>query len=141
MDLSGIGEEVAKDEEGVIVPIFRKNSEPYLSSDGKPASVTVLGSESAKYRTARDSITRRALQAGARRGKLEPEDLLKNRVSLCAAVVIDWFGWEAGGKPAPCIEANVRELLKAEHILEQVEAGIANHSDFFEKPSTNSATT
>jgi hypothetical protein len=64
--------------------------------------------------------------------KLEPEDLRRNRIELAAAAVVDWHGWETNGLTFLCTPENVRLLFRqAEHILEQVEAAINSHSDFF----------
>lgn len=136
MDLTQLDAEIAKDETGVLVPLFQKNGDPYTAADGAPSTVTVVGSESARYRAAKSDIMRRALNQ--RRTKLEPADIARNRVDLAVAAVIEWAGWEAGGKPAACTPDNVRSLMRAEHILEQVEAGISGHADFFSRPSTNS---
>lgn len=134
MDINKIQVEVAKDENGVVVPINQKNGEPYVGADGKPATVTVVGSESKRYRAARDAISRKMLRG--RRSRLEPEDLMRNRVDMAAAGVIDWSGWESNGKPAPCTPENVKALLlAADHILEQVESGISEHADFFANSS------
>jgi len=134
MDISKIQAEVAKDETGVVVPINQKSGDPYLAANGTPATVTVVGSESKKYRAARDSISRKMLRG--RRTRLEPADLTNNRVEMAAAAVTDWHGWEAGGKPAPCTPENVKALLMAaDHILEQVESGISEHADFFANSS------
>jgi hypothetical protein len=135
MDVTKLAEEVAKDEEGAVVPIFKKDGTPYLAADGTTqVTITVRGSESRAYAAAQASIQRRML--AMRRAKLEPEDLLRNRIDLAASAVIDWSGWESNGAPYPATPENARVVLAAIHILEQVEAGITGHADFFAKRST-----
>lgn len=135
MDVSKLDAIIAEDEEGTAIPINQKNGDPYLGADGKPSTITVLGSESKKYRQAKDAIQRRNLRSRATRP--EPSDLLKNRIELASAVVVSWSGWEDKGQPYPCTPENVKNLFRADHILEQVESGIFAHADFFVKSSAS----
>jgi hypothetical protein len=135
LDVSKLDAVIAQDEEGSVIPINQKNGDPYLGADGSPSTITVLGSESKRYRQTKDSIQRRSMRS--RSVKMEPADLLKNRIDLAAASVIDWSGWEDGTKPYPCTPENAKVLFRADHILEQVEMGIFAHADFFVKPSAS----
>lgn len=137
MDITQLNAEVAKDETGVTIEISKKDGTPYLAADGTPCTITVLGSESKRYRDARDLTQRRALHK--RRVKLEPADIMRNRIELAAAAITDWHGWEIGGKEAACTPEHIQTLLKVYHILEQVEEGIESHADFFAAQSTNSS--
>lgn len=138
MDVSQLAAEVAKDETGAVIPIMKKDGTPYVGIDGKQSTITVMGNESKAYRAARDTITRRALQQ--RRVKLEPADVIRNRIDLATAAVTDWSGWDAGGKNIEPNAENVRKVLGVYHILEQVEDGIDRHADFFAQQSINSST-
>ena len=135
MDLTNLDAEIAKDETGAVIPINQKNGDAYRAADGTPATVTVVGSESKRYKDARNLITKRAINL--RRQKMDPADLERNRIDLAVAAIIDWSGWEIGGKVAECTPQNIRQLLRADHILEQVEAGIVGHADFFSTPSSS----
>lgn len=129
-DITAMQDEIAQDEVGSPVPIYKKNGEPYLAADGTTQStITVLGSDAKQVRLAKETIQRKLLRQ--RRTKLEPSDILENRISVAAAAVTAWDGWESEGKPFACTPEHVKLVLKAEHILEQVEAGIAGHADFF----------
>lgn len=134
-ELAQVEAQVQKDEEVVDVPIFQKNGDPYLGSDGKQSTVGVLGSESRRYVAQRDKLTQRLIRR--QQTKTTPKDLRDQRIEQAASVVIRWSGWEADGKPWSCDPENVRALLKHDHILEQVETGIHQHSDFFGAPSRN----
>lgn len=135
MDVSQLDAVIAQDEEGSVIPINQKNGEPYMGADGSPSTITVVGSESKRYRQAKDAIQRRNLRSRA--SKVEPADLLRNRIELAAAAVIAWNGWEEEGKPYPCTPENVKRLFRADHIFEQVEMGIFAHADFFGKSSAS----
>jgi len=133
MDISKIDTERAQDEEGVEVKITAKNGEPDLASDGTQTTITVVGVESDRYRKAVDRQTRKLLRN--RRNQPEPADIRADRIELAAAAVIAWHGFEDNGKEVPCTLENVRAVLRAQYILEQVETGIQGHADFFVQSS------
>lgn len=122
----------AKEDEGVEVPIYDKRGDAYLGPDGEPASITVVGSESKKYREAKHAQYRR-MSKRVRGGRSEPspEELERDAVELAAAAVVAFKGWEADGKPLTFTPENVKTLLGFDHILEQVQAGIHRHASFF----------
>lgn len=134
-DFAKVQEQIKQDEEVVDVPIFQKNGQPYLGADGSQSTIGVLGAESRKAQVARDSLTQRMIRSRA--GKMTPKDLRQNRIDQAAAVVVRWSGWEHEGKPWPCEPENVKAVLSADHILEQVEEGIARHADFFGNSSSS----
>ncbi len=135
MDINTLKFKVAQDDTPVTIPIYQKDGDPYLAADGTPATIDVVGSESKRYKAARTQITKTMLRS--RRARVEPEDLQRNRITMAAAAVTGWHGWENGSDALPCSEENIKSLLEVEHILDQVEAGIAAHADFF-KQSSNS---
>jgi len=133
MDINVLKFKVEQDDTPVTIPIYQKDGDPYLAADGTPATIDVVGSEAKRYEAARTQITKNMLRS--RRTRVEPEDLQRNRITMAAAAVTGWHGWENGSEPLPCNEENVRMLLGIEHILDQVEAGIAAHADFFKQSS------
>lgn len=137
--LNEVQQATEQDEESATVIIYQKNGEPYRGADGAPAQMSVLGSESKAYRTARDRLTQRTIANRSQR--TTPQMLRANRIELAAAVVTGWSGWEdEAGEPLPPTRENIREVLgAADHVLEQVEAGIAGHADFFENSSRSSS--
>ncbi|HAM54695.1 MAG TPA: hypothetical protein DCQ64_04520 [Candidatus Rokubacteria bacterium] len=128
-DMNDVAAAIAEDEHPVVIKILRKDEEPYVGQDGQPSTISVLGDESKAVRLARDAATRRFLRRGNK--KPSPEELLESRIAQAAAGVVAWSGWESNGAPWECTAANVKTLLTADHILEQVEAGIRSHADFF----------
>ena len=128
MDIGRIDEVIAQDEELAVIPIYQKDGDPYLSASGEPCTISVYGPESKAAKKAKRSewraLTKRAGQT------VELDEYEKTRIDKAVAVVAAWSGWESAGEPAECSPANVRALLQAEHILAQVEAGIARHAAF-----------
>lgn len=136
VDIALLPQEAGREEEGVELPIFQKNGEPYVGMDGKQSTVTVVGNDSKAVREAERQNTQRVIRGG--RTRLTPDQLHANRVNVAAAAVVGWNGWEKDGKAWPCTPENVRQLLHTvPHILRQVEEGVASHADFFEKPLTS----
>jgi hypothetical protein len=135
MKISSVKEAVAKDEDGAVLPIDGKDGEPYLAHDGSPATMTIVGLESKRMRDITDKQQRRALRRQV--AKITPEMLREERIEKAAAAVIAWHGWEGDdGTELACTPENVAALLgAAEHIMEQVEAGVRRHASFFTKPS------
>lgn len=129
MDLKGLDKIVAQADEPVTVTIYKPNGDPYTASDGSESTVTVVGSESKKYKAAQRRITDRVLHK--RRSKMKAEEVEENSILLVASAVIDWHGWEDGDQPAPCTPDNVKALLRVGHIREQVDEAIRGHADFF----------
>jgi len=123
---------VERDDEGAVVPIFKKNGDPYLGMDGEPSTFTVVGSESKLYRGAKHAHMRRLQKRARRSGGLTetPEQMAKDSRELIAAAVIAFSGWDDGKKELPFTPENVKELLVFDHIFEQVNVGVQGHADF-----------
>ena len=136
MDISKntLDELMALDEQEVEFIVYQKDGEPYLAPDGEtPCTITVVGEESKRVRDAETANQRRMLHQ--RKVRLEPADILYNRIYKAAAAVTRWSGWTAGDTPAECTQENVRGLMRVPHILKQVEENVSGHADFFKQPS------
>ena len=133
MDLSKMEAMMALDEVEVEFTVYQKDGSPYLGPDGKPCTCTVVGEESKRVMDADAATQRRMLNQRTRR--LEPKDLLFNRIFRASAAVTKWSGWTKGDAIAECTPENVRALLQAPHVLNQVEGAITGHADFSKKPS------
>ncbi len=132
MDIDGLAKIAAKDEEGVVVTIYQSDGEPYKASDDTPATVTVVGTESKRYRDAKLAHQRKLFKRARAGGReMTPEEANLDAQKLTAAAVIEWHGWEDGGKALPCTPENVLKILKWSHIYDQVQSGIAGHAVFF----------
>jgi hypothetical protein len=129
-DFSKIDEEIAQDEQSVDVPLDDKAGNPYLAPDGTtPAFVCVLGSDAQRVRLVKEAQTRKLLRQA--RKKYTPQDLRTDRIEAAAAAITAWSGWTLNGEPWPCTPENVKQFLRAEHILVQIEDAIARHAAFF----------
>lgn len=129
---------IAESEREAPITIYKPNgSDAYLAPDGSECTVNLVGMESERVKRALDSNTRALLQA--KKAKREPADVRNARVRVAIAACVSWHGWTAGATPAECTPKNVRHLLRADHILEQFEAGINGHSDFFSNSLTSSS--
>lgn len=133
MNLKQLEQQRELSEQGATVTIYQLNGEPYLAPDGSECTVTVVGPESKRVKAARKANTQKAFNK--RRLKLDAEMVERNRVTLAAAAVVDWHGWtvEVEGKDvaAELTPENLHVLLSYDHILEQVEAAVQDHADFF----------
>ena len=128
MDIGRIPEIIAQDDEIATIPsILDKKGNPYLGPDGQPCTIGVYGSESKAAKRAKRVEFKKMQQL---HGKMDSDDYELSRVEKAAAHVAEWTGWESDRQLAACTPANVKALLEAEHILAQVEAGIAKHALF-----------
>jgi hypothetical protein len=132
MELTSLKALREREDEGVVIAIYDKRGDAYTGVDGQPATITVVGSESKKYKDAKHAQYRRmAKRVRSGRSEPSPEELERDAVELAAAAVIGFDGWEADGKPLAFTPENVRLLLSFDHILEQVQGGIVRHASFF----------
>lgn len=135
MDVKALDAELQQDETIADIVIYKKDGSPYLAADGTPSTVGVTGTDADAYRKEKHAIQRELLSS--RRTKLDPEDLTRNRIRQAAAGVKRWHGWEDDDEELKCERNNVRAVCKIEHILEQIEAGIAGHASFFSSNSNS----
>ena len=139
MNINDLPSIIAQDEEGAVVPIFQKNGDPYLALDGKTQSTfTVVGTESKKYQEAKRAHQKRVFSLLKRSGgnSLDPEVANIEDIKLAARAVTAFSGWDDGKKDLEFTPENVKRLLSAPHIYNQVIAGINGHADFFTRNST-----
>lgn len=136
MKTSTLQQEVAKDEEVIDVTIFGKNGEPYTAKDGSPSTIGVVGAESKRFRQAENAISRKNLR---NHRPTTPDDLRAQRLKQHAACVVRWHGWEdENDAELPCTPENVEAVLgAADHVLDQVVAGVQGHASFFAQRSSS----
>jgi hypothetical protein len=137
MKIKGLEKLREQSDEGITRTIFRPDGEPYLAADGTEATMTVVGSESKRYRDAKLAQQRRLMKrarTGAR--DLTPEELEENVLKQAAAAVIGWHGWEDDkGECHPCEEKYLVQVLAYDHIFDQVQSMIQGHAAFFANDS------
>jgi hypothetical protein len=129
MDIGKMEEVRALDEVEVEFTVYQKDGSPYMGPDGEtPCTISVVGEESQRVMDADAATQRRMLHQ--RKTRLDPKDILFNRVFRASSAVTKWTQWTSGDDFAECTKENVRMLLQAPHILTQVEGAITGHSDF-----------
>ena len=132
MDIKKISEELEQEDVPVRVPLFKRDGEPDLGSDGQQAYFEMLGRDSARVKRVMEAQQRRWAR---HRGPIKSEDLYANRVEVATAALVSWGGIEDGGKPVAVSPDVAKAVFSDRHYLEQAEEGIANHARFFTKAS------
>jgi hypothetical protein len=120
-----VEKQIAKDEEGLVVPIYQRTGKPYVGKDGKQSTLTMLGSESKRYRKALDEYYKSVAESPT---EVSDQDLVIGKVAVGC---IGWSGWEDGDKDLPCTFENVSALLSLGHVLVQAQNGLMRSKDFF----------
>lgn len=120
----------ASEDQGATITIYQKGSqEPYTGKDGAPATVTVVGSESARFKEHRRKLIRSRSRNARPMTADETEMFVLQEL---AGAVIAWSGWEdEQGAPLPCTGDNVCKLLAWDHIYNQVNNAVHGPASFF----------
>jgi hypothetical protein len=127
MDLTKLEDVAAIAEQPETIVILQRDGEPYRGPDGNPCTISFVGKDSKRGIATRDVVLRRMSKLSKDK-QGNPREWQRNRVDQAAGLVVDWSGWTNGGEVAEPSPENVRALLGTlEHVLEQVEAGIAAH--------------
>lgn len=132
MDIQKISQEVEQQDIAAPVPIFKRDGEPDLASDGTQTTFMMLGRDSKKVRAVVDRQTR---EWARHRGPIDPKVVYEKRVEIAIAALVAWPGVEDGGKPFPLTPDNARLVFADRHYLEQAEEGVNQHARFFTKAS------
>ncbi len=130
MDIKRLTVEADKENEGVVVPLVRRDEEPDLASDGTRASFTMLGRDSKKVRAVMD---RQQREFAKQRGSIDPDKIMANRIEVAVAACVAWSGIEDDGKPFALTPENAKLVFSDRHYLEQAESGVFQHARFFSK--------
>lgn len=127
---------LAEDEEPAVIVIYRTDGQAYRATDGSEVTMSVLGQESKAVKAAQDRSVRR--YARSRRGARDEAQIAREtRIEIATAAVVGWHGWEIDGQPAPLTPENLGRVLRADHILQQVEEAIHEHARFFKHSSAS----
>ena len=121
-------EQVALEDEGVVVHITNANGEPLYFGDKQPVTITVAGTYSKRYREAERAVTSRRFK-GNRTPDIDA--IRKEALNLTAECVLAWDGFFDGGKVLECSKANVVKVLDGfPWVLQQVEVAMGDHAGF-----------
>ncbi len=129
--------------EGVILELKDPAGEPLLQSDGKPVSITLAGTASARWRKAQDAIGDRYLKsANPRNGAMaKTMDEQRNDMAfLLASVTLAWDGIAFDGGPKEFSLANAKRLYshpKLGWVTSQVDLFLGEQRNFIKASAKN----
>lgn len=133
IDIGASSNVATQEEQGTVIQINDPTDEPVLYGDGKPVTIRVAGTYSARYRNAQAANRDKLIK---RRAAFNGNTVSKQALDVTAACVIEWDGFFSGGKPFPCTHENVVALLEScPWIRDQVESAMNDHALYFKKVS------
>ncbi len=131
-----IGTEIKASEDGAKLNLKDKKGNPAINGTGEPVTITLAGTDSARWRKAEDVIGNRRLKranprTGAGAGAKSMEEQRDDRAFLLASVTLEWHGIVVNGQPWECSPEKAKELyLVAPFIAEQVDEFITDKANF-----------
>jgi hypothetical protein len=139
LDLDVAPDITSVEEQGATISILSADGKKVIVN-GRPVTMTVLGSYSKTYRRTQSAQRERMLRT--RRSSLTDELLEKNRADLAAACVTGWDGFLASGQPVPFTRENVLKVFaKFPFIFDQVWEEIHARENFSARSLSSSAST
>lgn len=144
MELNDSADVVAREEQGIAIPLRDQHRKPALAPDGTPIMLTVVGSYSDRYRAALESYQAWVREAAAELEEgeeIDPKLRDKKWVELVLAKAV--IGWTPGltrnGQPFDYSEENAVILLTGRPwISDDVQQAVVRHERFFDEPSITS---
>lgn len=121
-------------DEGAVMTLYREdNGAVALDKDGKPITITLLGSDSAVYRKAQNKNLNRRL--AKRNVKLSAEELQAESIETLAACTVAWSGFfDKAGQPIACNAEAARALYtRFSAIREQADNFVNDRANFLQK--------
>lgn len=145
MDFTALDTKAAA-EAGATIPLLNPyTDEPLFLDDGTPASITIMGSDSAAMREYSRQITDERLaaaQEAQNKNKKAPVvtigKLERQKFEGLAAVTLRWNVFPLDGEVLKCTEANALRLYsdpRLPWIAEQLNTAVVDRARFFQKPS------
>lgn len=127
---------------GVDMPVKSLDGTPLRARNGEIVAITLLGSDSNKYRAlTRAQVRKRMEQMAAGKPPVMTEADLdetdRDVVDVLAACTVGWKNvLDTSGAPIPFNDENVRKLYAAYPVIkEQVDAFISNRTNFIQPSS------
>lgn len=133
-------QEKATDDSPVDLIIRDRNGEAYTVQSGAPVVWKIVGEFSSQYRANERKITDKILKAARRGEDFDGEESEQVTLERLAGGVIGWNTEDVNGNPVPCNVKNVAAVLAAgPWIVPQVTRVVRAHASFFDKSSSDSA--
>lgn len=124
-------------EAGVDMPVKDLAGKALVARNGEPVAITLLGSDSAKYRSlTRVQVRKRMEQmAGGKSAVLTEADMDETDRDVLDVIVACTVGWknvlDTSGQAIPFTEENLRKLYAAYPVVrEQAETFISSRANF-----------
>lgn len=122
-------------ETGVDMPVKSLDGKPLVARNGEQVAITVLGSDSTKYRSLTRVQVRKRLDAMAGGKTITETDMDETEQDVLDVLTACTVGWknvlDTEGNPIPYTTDNVRKLYAAYPVIrEQVDAFISNRANF-----------
>lgn len=123
-------------ETGVDMPVKSLDGKPLIARNGEQVAITVLGSDSSKYRAlTRVQVRKRMEQIASGKTTMTDTDMDETDREVMDVLVACTVGWknvlDTSGNAIPFTNDNVRKLYEAYPIIrEQVESFISNRANF-----------
>lgn len=135
MKISQVSAGVTQANKPASMKVIQPDGHFYKSSKGEPCTLLFVGTDSDRFRETREEVQRRNL--AEQKEEIDvTKDTIRNREDLSVGAIVGWSGWEDDDdNELPCTPENVRALLKADHILQQVWKNIFAHRSFFSDSS------
>lgn len=110
--------------------IVRKaDNTPATNKDGTPQAINLYGLDSAAYKRQKME-NQRARLSRRNPGKLTPEELEEEGLSLIIAVTHSWTFKDGSGNPIPCTPATARKLYKTyPDVFEQADQFVSDRGN------------
>lgn len=132
MDLARV---TAAAEEGAVMEVKDPAGEPMIQENGKPVWIKFAGTESEKYRKARNVVGNRYLKtADARRPPMArtAEEGVADLAFQFASVTLAWEGIVDDGETLECNLANAKRIYtKYNFLLQQIDEFLGEKRNFW----------
>jgi hypothetical protein len=130
MDVSKVS---AAAEQGAVLELKDPAGDTALKADGTPVTITLAGTESKRWRKARNTIGDKFLKASRPGGKATTmEEAIADQAFQLAAVTLAWDGIELDGQSIECNPANAKRVyIESDLIREQVDAFVGDRRNFW----------
>ena len=102
-----------------------------VSGEALDATITLVGSDSERYRQAQSEEQSKLLKRKQSGERLDAEEWREQACRILARATISWENVEEGGQTLDCSEANARHIYRAyPWVREQVDAFVAQRANF-----------
>jgi hypothetical protein len=132
MDVSKVS---AAAEQGAVLELKDPAGDVALKEDGTPVTITLAGTESKKWRKARNAVGDKFLRASRPGGKATTmEEAVADQAFQLASVTLEWdgIGEFLYGHSVEMTLANAKSLYIAEEFVrEQVDTFVGNRANFW----------